>query len=83
MCSLGQEHPRGLHLCLSFNKHHQLVVSSKFKINLNQKEIKRSHSVIFLGLCFDKELTHRTYQQFLFAIGLVGCYAVSNSWIYE
>ena len=33
------------------------MISSKFKINLNQKEIKRSQSVMYLGLSFDEKLT--------------------------
>ena len=33
------------------------MVSSKFKINLNQNEVKTSQTVMYLGLSFDKKLT--------------------------
>ena len=43
--------------CVLFNKHPHQAVNSKFKIMLNQQKIKRSQSVLYLGLCIDEKLT--------------------------
>jgi len=66
---------------LLFNTYPHQAVCSKFRIMLNQKEIKRSESVIYLGLRIVEKLTWsdhiNTLSYYYYAVSFIFCVSVS------